>query len=266
MDIEEIRKVVSETVASIAPDFDGRRVRPDRALREQIDLDSLDWLNLLACLQDRLQVDIPESEHGRLTTLDSMTEYIASRLAEHPVDALPARADAFTALPRGFKLVDGTSLTLRPLRAEDAPLEADFVRHLSAESRYKRFMGTVLELPAAKLKYLTEVDGVRHVAVAATADREGQEALVGVARYVVGTATGIDCEFAVAVDDAWQGSGVAGILMHTLMDVARTRGLKRMEGVVLATNSRMLKFMRQLGFRLHRDPNDHHNVLVARTL
>lgn len=265
MDIDQIRKVISDTVAEIAPEFDERQIEHDRPLRQQIDLDSLDWLNVLARLQDKLQIDIPESDFGPLTTLDSMAARIASRLAQPPLDAARPRLDAFTALPRTFKLHDDTTVTLRPIGAEDAPLEADFVRRLSAQSRYKRFMVAMRELPPAKLKYLTDVDSVHHVVLAATMHREGQEALVGVVRYVV-DATGTGCEFAVAVDDAWQGSGVAGILMHTLMDVARTRGLKTMEGTVLASNSKMLKFMRQLGFSLQRDPNDCHDVLVARTL
>lgn len=234
-------------------------------MRQQIDLDSMDWLNLLASLQERLQVDIPESDHGRLTTLDSIAAYMASRLAEQPVDTSHARADTLTSLPRAFRLADGTTVTLRPIHADDAPLDADFVRRLSAQSRYNRFMATMRELPQAKLKYLTDVDSDHHVALAATMRREGQEVLMGVARYVV-DAAGTGCEFAVAVDDASQGSGVAGLLMRTLTDVARTRGLKRMEGSVLATNDRMLKFMRQLGFSLHGDPDDRHIVLVVRTL
>lgn len=71
MDIEETRKVVSDTIVSIAPNVDGRLIDPERPLREQIDLDSMDWLNLLGSLQDRLGVDIPQADHDRLTTLDS---------------------------------------------------------------------------------------------------------------------------------------------------------------------------------------------------
>jgi acetyltransferase len=265
MDIEEIRKIVLAVLASVAPDSDRQAIQPDRPLREQIDLDSLDWLNVLAGLQDKLKVDIPASDIGRLATLNSMASYMASRLSEHAGPSLHPKVDPFAALPRTVELLGDTPVTLRPIRADDAPLEADFVRRLSTESRYKRFMGTVRELPQAKLAYLTNVDSVHHVALAATVNRAGQEALVGVARYVV-DAAGCACEFAVAVDDAWQGSGVAGILMQTLLEVARTRGLKRMEGSVLATNSRMLKFMRQLGFDLHHDPDDRHNVVVVRAL
>jgi len=144
-------------------------------------------------------------------------------------------------------------------------LEADFVQHLSMESRYKRFMVTVRELPESKLKYLTDVDQVRHVAFAATVERDGREALVGVARYVV-DASGRGCEFAIAVDDAWQGTGLAGILMQALIDVARARGLATMEGSVLATNTRMLKFMPQLGFAVQHNPQDSGTVRVVRAL
>ncbi len=88
---------------------------------------------------------------------------------------------------------------------------------------------------------------------------------MGVVRYIVDPA-GTGCEFAIAVDDAWHGSGLAGILMHDLMDIARSRGLATMEGIVLATNSRMLRFTRQLGFRQERDPEALDTVRVVRSL
>lgn len=265
MDIEETRKVVSDAIAAIAPNVAVRRIDPERPLREQIDFDSMDWLNLLGSLQDRLEVDIPQADHGRLTTLDSITGYLASKLAQNSADKPHSIAEASATLPRTFRLLDERVVTLRPICAEDAPLEADFFRRMSPESRYKRFMATMRELPQAKLKYLTQVDGINHVALAATTHHEGRETLVGVARFVVGPAS-TDCEFAVSVDDAWQGSGVAGILMRTLMELARARGLRRMEGIVLASNGRMLKFMRQLGFSVQTDPDDRRTVRVSRTV
>lgn len=82
-----------------------------------------------------------------------------------------------------MQVINGTLVTVRPIRADDMQQEADFVRHLA--SRYKRFMVTVRELPEAKLKYLTDVDQVRQVALVATADRDGRQVLVGAVRYVV---------------------------------------------------------------------------------
>jgi GNAT superfamily N-acetyltransferase/acyl carrier protein len=265
MDIDEILSAVRATVAAIAPESDLPSIRPDRPLRQQIELDSMDWLNLMAGLHERLQVDIPPAEQGRLTTLDALVAYLAPRLAQSPAQALRATADAPLELPRVHRLADGTEVTVRAIRAQDAPLEADFVRRLSDDSRYQRFMTTLRELPEAKLKYLTDVDGVHHVALVATAQRHGQEILLGVARYIVDPA-GTGCEFAVALDDAWQGSGVAGILMHTLIGMARAQGLTRMEAIVLATNRRMLQFARQLGFTLRHDPGDRETVRAVRSL
>lgn len=168
-------------------------------------------------------------------------------------------------LVRTRYLFDGNPVTIRPIRREDAPMEQDFVKHLSADSRYKRFMSTLQELSPGKLKYLTEIDYVRHLALVAVVQQDGRELEIGVARYVANPA-GNSCEFAVAIDDAWQGSGVAGILMLTLIDAAKVRCMASMEGIILASNDKMLKFARQLGFALHRDPDDPGIFLAVRTL
>ncbi len=258
MDREEIRSAVLAVIEAIAPDTDVRSIRPDRPLRQQIDLDSMDWLNVIGGLHERMSVDIPESDYGRLATLDSIVDYLASKPA-----AAAARAPA--PLPHARYVINGVAVEVRPIRADDMPLEADFVQRLSPDARYQRFMVTVNALPDKKLHYLTEVDQVRHVALAATVDRDGQQALVGVVRYVVDPA-GTGCEFAIAIDDAWQRTGLAGILMLALIGVARARGLATMEGFVLTTNTRMLKFTRQLGFTQQRDPEDRDTVRVVRSL
>jgi len=174
-------------------------------------------------------------------------------------------ADYPAHLAKTRHLFDGTPVTVRPIRSEDAAMEQDFVRHLSDDSRYYRFMQTLRELPPRKLQYLTAIDYDRHMALVATVQQDGREVEIGVARYVV-EPDGSSCEFAIVVDDAWQGSGVAGILMAELMDAARQCGLKTMEGFVLASNHKMLKFARQLGFTSHRDVGDADTVHVVRTL
>ena len=260
MSPDEIRSNVRAAIASIAPEADLRRLQPDRPLREQIDLDSIDWLNVVAALCERLSVDIPEADYGRLTTLDAIVAYLAARQPQRGRVAAAAAA-----LPTAHHVIGGTRITVRPLRAADTALEAQFVRHLSMDARYKRFMVTLRDLPESKLRYLTDVDQLHHVALGTTVEQDGREALVGAARYVV-DASGTGCEFAIAVDDAWQGTGLAGILMHALIDVARARGLATMEGSVLATNTRMLRFARRLGFRVEHDPDDRSTVRVVRAL
>lgn len=174
-------------------------------------------------------------------------------------------ADYPAHLVRTRHLFDGTEATIRPIRPQDATMEQDFVGQLSDDSRYYRFMEHLRELSPRKLQYLTAIDYDRHMALVATVMRDERELEIGVARYAVNP-DGVGCEFAIAVDDAWQGTGVAGILMAALMDAARARGLKTMEGFVLASNHKMLKFARQLGFALHRDISDPDTVHVMRML
>jgi GNAT superfamily N-acetyltransferase len=101
-------------------------------------------------------------------------------------------------------------------------------------------------------------------------DHDGPERTGGVrrrrARYALLDGEKRGCEFAVAADDAWKGSGLAGVLMHALMRFARQRGIKAMEGTGLATNIVMLKFMRQLGFRREPVEGDARVACVPRDL
>ncbi len=168
-------------------------------------------------------------------------------------------------LVRAHRLFDGTGIVVRPIRPSDAPIEQDFVRGLSEDSRYNRFMGQLRELTPRKLEYLTTVDYEQHMALIATVLRDGHEVEIGVARYIV-TPGSDNCEFAVAVDDAWQGTGVAGLLMLDLIGAARERGLKSMVGFVLASNHKMLKFCRQLGFECHREVGEGDTVHVVKQL
>ncbi len=166
------------------------------------------------------------------------------------------------ALVKHCVLPDGTQVTIRPIRCEDSGMEQEFVRHLSEDSRYLRFMGTLRELPAKKLEYFTHIDYDRHMAFVATVEKDGKEVEIGVARYVATEKPGA-CEFAITVDDAWQGTGVAGLLMLSLQDAARRNGFTTMEGMVLSTNRKMLKFARQLGCALRREPGEGDTVHVA---
>lgn len=76
---DEIRSVVLQTLKTIAPELEERDLRADRPLRDQVDLDSMDWLNFLVGLHQRLRVDIPEADYRKLTTLDTLIAYLAQK-------------------------------------------------------------------------------------------------------------------------------------------------------------------------------------------
>jgi acyl carrier protein len=78
----EIRTRVLEIIKSIAPELEEGELRPDRPLRDQIDLDSMDWLNVLVALHEKLHVDIPEADYRKLVTLDNLVGYLREKLAQ----------------------------------------------------------------------------------------------------------------------------------------------------------------------------------------
>jgi acetyltransferase len=159
-------------------------------------------------------------------------------------------------LAHRVQLKDGTDILVRPIRPEDAESEARFVRELSDESKYFRFMNTLQELSQEMLVRLTQIDYHNEMALIAVHMNDGVEGeQVGVVRY----ATNVDkksCEFALAVADDWQGRGVGRQLMKDLMSIARDRDLETIEGQVLANNKRMLMLMETLGFESSVDPTD----------
>lgn len=269
MQDEELRAIVLAAIGTIAPEADLRQLAPQRPLRDQVDLDSMDWLNLGAELQHRLSIEIPLADQHRLDTLDGIIGYLAARKAMPPAPSAPVAGRPATppaAAPASTRhWVAGTPVTVRPMQPGDRAAEAEFVHRLSAEARYLRFMVTMSGLSDDKLDYLTRVDQDHHVALVAAAEQGGAPVLLGVARYIVDD-TGTGCEFAIAIDDAWHGTGLAGILMQALVDHARQRGLATIEGLVLRTNTTMLRFARQLGFERHQDPQDPDTVKVRRAL
>ncbi|BAP88713.1 CoA-binding domain-containing protein [Burkholderiales bacterium GJ-E10] len=149
-------------------------------------------------------------------------------------------------------LPDGTDLTIRPIRPEDAALEQAFVHGLSETSRHFRFAGALQDLSPAMLARFTQIDYDREMALIAVVGHGDTETEIGVARYVINP-DGESCEFALVVADAWQHKGISHRLMNALMDVARNKGLRRMEGTVPADNRTMLNLVATLGFRFDTD-------------
>lgn len=80
MNREDIRAALVDALSAIAPEGDYDALRADRPLREQLDIDSFDFLNVVIRLHDSLGVDVPEADYPKLATLDSSVNYLATRL------------------------------------------------------------------------------------------------------------------------------------------------------------------------------------------
>ena len=190
----------------------------------------------LVAVDARIRVDYPKP---------STDPY--NHLAIHPY---PAH------LSTQIQLNDGTNITIRPIRPEDAEIEQQFIRDLSDEAKYFRFMSSLHELSQEMLVRFTQIDYHNEMALIAVHQKdEGYEEEIGVARYI----TNIDkksCEFALVVSDQWQHKGIGHHLMHKLIEIARDRGFEKMEGEILSNNFKMIEMIQSLGFQISNDPDD----------
>ena len=76
----DIRKIVQEELGNIAPEVDLATIDPAADLREAIDIDSIDFLNLLTALHRRTGIEVPEIDYPKLVTLSGMVAYLEARL------------------------------------------------------------------------------------------------------------------------------------------------------------------------------------------
>jgi acetyltransferase len=136
-----------------------------------------------------------------------------------------------------YALPDGRVIVIRPIRPDDQErLRASHAR-LSPLTRYRRFMTSKPHLSAADAAYLAEIDGRSHYALVATfTPLGGEEAIIGVARFVRAPDDPRAAEFAIVVGDDWQGQGVGRELMGRLVDAAVTLGVERFQATMLADN------------------------------
>ena len=76
MNANEVRAGVLAELKRIAPELEEGELAPARPLRDQVDLDSMDWLNFIVALHERFQVEIPEADYARLGTLEQTVRYL----------------------------------------------------------------------------------------------------------------------------------------------------------------------------------------------
>jgi acyl carrier protein len=79
---EDIKKIILGIIAEIAPDEDTTDIKPEIALRDQLDLDSMDFLDIVMELRKKHAIEVPESDYGQLASLDSCAKYLLPKFAQ----------------------------------------------------------------------------------------------------------------------------------------------------------------------------------------
>ena len=146
-----------------------------------------------------------------------------------------------------LSLRDGTRVRFRPVGPQDKErLRLGFER-LSPRSRYQRFFRHIDHLSEAQLRYLTEVDGVDHVAWIALLEDEPGHPGVGVARWIRLRGEPDVAEAAVTVVDEWHDRGLGTALLQILAGSAASAGVRAFRAWVLGDNRPMLGLLEDLG-------------------
>jgi RimJ/RimL family protein N-acetyltransferase len=150
-------------------------------------------------------------------------------------------------------LPDGTKILLRPIEAGDKARLTAALGRLSQETIRRRFLAAKPNFSTSELRYLTEVDGHNHLAIAAFL-ADDPEALVGVARCVrVPASSPETAEFAVVVGDALQGRRLGTLLARELAAAARAAGIRRFAATMLGDNVAVRRLMTTISAHLELD-------------
>ena len=143
-------------------------------------------------------------------------------------------------------LANGTRLRFRPIEPGDRDGLASLFARLSPESRRRRFLSAKRELSDRELDYFSDVDHVRHEAIAAIDQRDGS--IVGVARYAL-DARRPAAHMAITVVDELQGMGMGAALATLAVKRARANGVAVLVATTLPENRPARALVRRLGFR-----------------
>jgi acetyltransferase len=152
-------------------------------------------------------------------------------------------------------LRDGRAVHIRAIRPTD---EGEFLQafeRLSEDARYMRFMRFVHEPNRERLRQALASFPESGIGIVATVPAADGIDIVGSAIFVIGSDR-TTCEFAITVAAEYGGAGLATTLMTALIGAAKARGLREMDGFVLAGNQPMLRLARRLGFTITPDPED----------
>jgi GNAT superfamily N-acetyltransferase len=151
------------------------------------------------------------------------------------------------------QLRDGSWISTRAIRPEDAPALQAFHARLSPQSVYLRWLSAHPVLTDDEAAALAQVDYHERMAFIATQPAAGGEQIIGVARYALAPVHGPGAaEAAVVVADEWQQHGLGSLLLRRLLDYARGQAITTWVAEINAQNARMLRFIQRGGLPVTR--------------
>ncbi|MCP1659972.1 bifunctional acetate--CoA ligase family protein/GNAT family N-acetyltransferase [Neisseria perflava] len=176
----------------------------------------------------------------------------------YPESVLAPYPDGY---PQSFTLKNGENLSIRPFEPEDAEAKQQFVRSLSPQTRYTRFLSHTNELPTTTLARFSRLDYFSEGAFVA----ENSDGLIlGVSRF--SRLSRDECEFGITLAESIRGSGLAVFLMQQIIGLATQQGYQVMSADILQSNAAMCKLAEKSGFTLITSEEDKDLYRAKRSL
>jgi acyl carrier protein len=77
---EQMKEMVFRVLGEIAPEADMAHIEPDVSFRDQLDIDSMDFLNFVIAIHKETRIDIPETDYPKLSSLNGCLDYLVSKI------------------------------------------------------------------------------------------------------------------------------------------------------------------------------------------
>jgi acetyltransferase len=148
-----------------------------------------------------------------------------------------------------WKLRDGRTITLRPIKPEDAPLWVEMFQKFSEESKRYRFFQNIKDTPPEVIARYCNINYDKEMAIVAELTEENQRRILGVVRLVVepDAKTG---EIAFIVADPWQGLGLGWKMVEYMIEICKDKELEAIYALILRHNDRSIKLVKEMGFSI----------------
>ncbi len=234
--------------------------------RDPVDLDALDQLMVRFSQLVAEQPWIKEIDINPLLASPEGLVALDARVVLHDPDTQKEKLPKTAIRPYPLKYVsewkmkDGRTVTIRPIRPEDEPLMVKFHETLSDRSVYLRYLHMMKlsqRVAHDRLTRICFIDYDREIALVAedTDEATGEKRILAVGRLqkLHGTA---EAELAALVSDQFQGKGLGPELVKRLIDIARKEKVELIRADVLADNAVMQRVLAKAGFKLHREIGD----------
>jgi acetyltransferase len=160
-----------------------------------------------------------------------------------------------------WKMKNGTSVLMRPIKPEDERQFNELFKSLSEETLHFRFFEIIKELPHETLTRYCNLDYDREIAIVAELKEKNRQ-IIGAARLIV-EPDGRSGEYAVLLGDQWHGLGLGLKLMEIIIGISRDMRLERIFGFVIANNYKMLRVCDKLGFSTEKSDEDMVKVTLS---